>query len=344
MSLCQSRDSEICQFLDWLDDDVAPEEGVMFLASPAVKNYWLHRAAFTLDQDKVLWKEVGEGSVKTRLLVVPEELRKEVLRLCHDVPAAGHQGIDRTKARLRDRFFWYGMMREAEQFVSTCGPCSRNKHPQRHARAEMIKYHAGAPMERVHLDFLGPLPRTKQGNEYVLVMVDQFTKWVECVPLPTQTAEATATAAVDQFFARFGYKAQNCWDEHLAQIAGALRSAVNRNTGFTANKLMLGREVNIPADLMYAPPQRDPAVDLEGYVVNLEKAIQSAHETARRRLRTSEERMKRDYDLKVCARTYHEGDLVYVLDTATVKGKSRKLSPSWKGPGIILKKLSSHLY
>ena len=47
---------------------------------------------------------------------------------------------------------------------------------QHHARAEMLKYHAGAPMERVHLDFLGPLPRTARGNEYVLVMVDQFTK------------------------------------------------------------------------------------------------------------------------------------------------------------------------
>ena len=59
-------------------------------------------------------------------------------------------------------------------------------------------------MERVHLDFLGPLPTTKNNNSYVLMMVDQFTKWVECIPLPSQTAEATAQAVVDQFFVRFG--------------------------------------------------------------------------------------------------------------------------------------------
>lgn len=141
-------------------------------------------------------------------------------------------------------------------------------------------------------------------------MVDQFTKWVECVPLPSQTAEVTATAAaVNEFFVRFGCsfqiftdqgryfesklltavcdllemhkacttpyclsangqverynrtlmdafrcyidKVQDCWDEHLAQIAGTLRSAVNRHSGFTANKLMLGREVNTSASLMY---------------------------------------------------------------------------------------------
>ena len=60
-------------------------------------------------------------------------------------------------------------------------------------------------MERVHLDFLGPLPESTSGNSNILVMVDQFTKWVECVPLPSQTAEVTARAAVNEFFARFGF-------------------------------------------------------------------------------------------------------------------------------------------
>ncbi|GFO21463.1 Pol polyprotein [Plakobranchus ocellatus] len=59
-------------------------------------------------------------------------------------------------------------------------------------------------MEKVHLDFLGPLPKTKSGNEYVLLIVDQFIKWVECFPLPSQTAEVTASIAVREFFSRFG--------------------------------------------------------------------------------------------------------------------------------------------
>ena len=36
-------------------------------------------------------------------------------------------------------------------------------------------------------------------------------------------------------------KAQNQWDIYLQHIAGALRASVNRRTGFTANRLMLGR-------------------------------------------------------------------------------------------------------
>jgi hypothetical protein len=54
--------------------------------------------------------------------------------------------------------------------------------------------------------------------------------------------------------------------------------------------------------------------------------------------------MKRDYDVKVRVRELKPGDLVYQLDTATIKGKSRKLSPSWKGPGVVLEKLTPYLY
>ena len=54
--------------------------------------------------------------------------------------------------------------------------------------------------------------------------------------------------------------------------------------------------------------------------------------------------MKRDYDLKTFARSYQVGDPVYVLDTAAVKGRCRKLNPTWKGPGVITRKLSDYVY
>jgi hypothetical protein len=37
------------------------------------------------------------------------------------------------------------------------------------------------------------------------------------------------------------------------------------------------------------------------------------------------------------------GGLVYQLGTATVKGKTGKLSPSWKGPGVVIEKLTPYL-
>jgi hypothetical protein len=48
--------------------------------------------------------------------------------------------------------------------------------------------------------------------------------------------------------------------------------------------------------------------------------------------------------VKVRAKELKLGDLVYQLDTATVKGKTRKLSPSWKGPEVVIEKLTPYLY
>ena len=78
-----------------------------------------------------------------------------------------------------------------------------NEKQNRKARWKLTSYHASAPMERVHLDFIGPFPLTSKQNVYVLMMVDQFTKWVECVPLPNQSAEETARTAINQFFCHF---------------------------------------------------------------------------------------------------------------------------------------------
>lgn len=88
---------------------------------------------------------------------------------------------------------------------------------------------------------------------------------------------------------------------------------------------MLEKEINTPADFIYNPTttttttKRSDDLDLENYVMNIEKTIRVAHETARARLRTTEEHLKRDYDLSVWFRA---------LDLVTVKEKCRKLSPS----------------
>lgn len=107
--------------------------------------------------------------------------------------------------RVKEKFYWCNMNQSTKNFVRTCDICSKHKKSNGKAKCPMTKHHAGVPMERVHLDFLGPLPESSNGNSNISVMVDQFTKWVECVPLPSQTAEVTARAAVNEFFARFGF-------------------------------------------------------------------------------------------------------------------------------------------
>ena len=394
----QEQDSQLSPLREWLNSQTELDEGTMMLWGPAQKYLWVNRESFHLVRGIIC-----KCSEEQNLLWVPQSLREEVIRQNHDLPSAAHQGRERTAARIKLKYVWYGMSQDIKEYVRHCPICEQNKKPNRYNRCPMTRYHAGVPMERVHLDFLGPLPKTPRGNLHILVMIDQFTKWIECIPLPSQTAEETARAAVGEFFSRFGYplqvftdqgrnfesrlfvglckllqihkarttpyrpsangqvervnrtliqavrcfigKAQNKWDEYLPQIAGALRSTVNSATGFTPNRLMLGREVHQPADLLYPVPKPRDATELvEDYQARLRKALNSAHEVARSNLKGKQKRMKKDYDLKAHLVQYKEGDLVYVLDTAQIKGKCRKLSAPWKGPALILKRLSPYLY
>lgn len=95
---------------------------------------------------------------------------------------------------------------------------------------------------------------------------------------------------------------------------------------------MLGREVSVPSDLVFCPPELAKVVDHQDYVTRLQESIRTAHEVARD-VKAHQVHMKRDYDVKINTREYAMGDFFYVLDSAKTKGGSKKLDPPWKGTG-----------
>ena len=111
-------------------------------------------------------------------------MRKEVMKCYHDLPSSDNQGVDRTLGCLKMQCYWYGMTNEVKSYIFSCKECSTKKKTTQ-GRFLLKTYHAGSPMETVHIEFLGPLPKTGNGNEYILIMIDQFTKWVEIVLLPS---------------------------------------------------------------------------------------------------------------------------------------------------------------
>ena len=58
-------------------------------------------------------------------------------------------------------------------------------------------------MEWITIDVLGPLPTTDEGNQYLLIAADYFTKWVEAYPLPNQEATTVAEVLVKEFVCCF---------------------------------------------------------------------------------------------------------------------------------------------
>lgn len=258
----------------------------------------------------------------------------------------------------------------------------------------------GAPWDVLAMDYLGPLPETRRGNKYILVLTDLFTKYVEVLPVPNQTAEDCTMRILNEFVSRWGtplaihsdrgsafeskifknlcrllevkktrtsprnpqgngqterfnktlvkmVKAyltgeQDEWDLHLGCIAGAYRSTPSETTKLTPNLLSIGREVRLPADLIFGHKNSiaKPAPEYTDHVQDLKERMQYAHEIARQHLSHSTKRSKEIYDVKLSFHNYTVGDAVWCLHETRQVGVTPKLEKKFDGPFLIKVKRS----
>ena len=125
------------------------------------------------------------------------------------------------------------------------------------------------------------------------------------------------------------------WDKDLPLFNMALHSMVHRNTGFTANQLMLGREVFLPVDLVMgtsnlATSQKNPCE----WIQHQEKVISKMYEEVRDKLKASQQLQKRTYDLTAAENLYELGDLILRKQLSTKTG-AKALKPVWEGPFVV---------
>jgi hypothetical protein len=138
-------------------------------------------------------------------LAVPKVKRKEILEGYHDCMAGGgHFGVNRTFGAIRQKYYWPKMYQEIETYVKTCETCQRTKIARNRHPPPLTPLPVEEPFSRIHIDILGPLPKTKEGYQYVLLTVDSFTKWTEAHPLRTQDAKDTANVLYNEVFTRYG--------------------------------------------------------------------------------------------------------------------------------------------
>jgi hypothetical protein len=133
------------------------------------------------------------------------------------------------------------------------------------------------------------------------------------------------------------------WDLALPYVMMAYRSTPNESTGITPNMMMLGRELTLPLDLQYPPPEC-PNLEYKcstTYVEWVRSIQREAHELARTYLDNAAVRQRRYYDLGSRSYDIEVGNWVYLKDHAN---KKTKLAPRWKGPYLVVSKKSPVTY
>ena len=129
------------------------------------------------------------------------------------------------------------------------------------------------------------------------------------------------------------------WDRYVPSVLMAYRASPHESTGLTPNKMMFGREVDLPIDVICGQPKEGHA-DASDYVDGLRQRLESAHEMARIQLKKSACYQSRHYNLKADKAEYDVGGTVMARVGTKKVGLSPKLQPKWDGPYIITHLLS----
>ncbi len=137
---------------------------------------------------------------------------------------------------------------------------------------------------------------------------------------------------------------QTDWDDHLPHIMMAYRASEHASTRATPNFLMLGREVNIPLDLLAGKGPDQAEKTSNAYALKVQNNLREAYQQVRDHTQAAQERQKRLYDLKKCGDPLDEGELVLLYTYRRKHGRSPKLQSFWKGPYKVTQKLSDANY
>ena len=149
------------------------------------------------------WTPKQYQGEKVEQLVLPTQCRKTVLKMAHTIPLAGHMGRDKTARRIQQSFYWPTLFRDVADYCHRCPECQKTDTKGQQRLPLVPLPIMKEPFERIAMDIVGPLPRSRKGNRYILVICDYATRFPEAIPLRSIDAEKVAEELV-AFFSKFG--------------------------------------------------------------------------------------------------------------------------------------------
>ena len=302
-------------------------------------------------------------------LVVPKELRRQVMSVNHESAFSGHLGAKKTEVRILQNFFW-----------------------------PLI----GTPFKRVAVDIVGPIaPPSEAGHRYILTLVDYATRYPEAVPLKKITTEAVAEALlniysrvgipeevlmdqgthfmsecmqkVHRLLSMKGLTSMPChpicnglverwkgtlksmlkrlcqdqpkqWHRLINPVLFAYREVPQESTGFSPFHLLYGRSVRGPGTILkelWTKEVNIPEVRSSfEYVTELRERLEDSLKLAQEELEKSQKRYKRHYNRKAKPRRLEVGDRVLIL----LPTDSNKLLMQWRGPYTVESRVGANDY
>ena len=151
--------------------------------------------------------ECFEGRQRT-LRVAPSALRSSILDLAHSAPI--HHGGSKMIRIIRDKlgYWWPKMAQHARAYATCCNTCQHVKDgnfARYKETGHLQQFSATTPFQQISVDIVGPLPlcETGRGDQYIVTMIDSFSRFCLLDPAPEVTAD-TVIRSIDRWIATFG--------------------------------------------------------------------------------------------------------------------------------------------
>ena len=147
----------------------------------------------------------------------------------------GHFGVDKTMSKVTEvdpktgkpRVEpWIGMREHVKCFIRKCPICQKLSQSKVKVLSDTFTTASYEPMERLNIDTIGPLQVDELGNCWIIVIIDCFTRWVELIAVPDNTAKSAARALLNHI-GRYGQPHQIKSDNGPSYAANIIAELVD---------------------------------------------------------------------------------------------------------------------
>ena len=298
-------------------------------------------------------------------IVLPTSMQDVVYTELHK--KMGHLGTKKVVDLARRRFYWPRMYKDIDTYIRRKFQSVMQKRPNREDRAPLVPIKSTYPFEIVSLDFVKS-NKAKGGFEYVLVVTNRFTQYVQA--LATKTISAIHHDCGREFNnSLFTKLHQLCdiksskttpyhpsgdgqtklmnrtiismlktlnenqkarWKDHLSKLIFAHNSTINKSTGYSPFFLMFGISSRLPIDSMF--PVDIGVTKKKTYDQFVSDWINQMNEDihiSQQKADKSAEQNRNQYNRKVHVNDIVIGDRV-LLRNFSEKGETGKLRAHWE--------------